>query len=290
MKCCDCGSLCCYVDDSTYMYSSADPALLTQKLSEKYKNLAEYMSANRLVINDGKTHLLVMGTRRHDEFRPEVKINTGSVVIEPVVTQKLLGINIHQSLKWKDHIISNDRSMIKTLRTRLNALSRISVNANFKTRLMVANACFMSILSYMVTVWGGTEEYVIKAVQVMQNKAARCVTKLSWYTPTRLLLQQCNWLSIKQMVFYHTAVQVWRVLDAKCPVYIKSKLQLSVTRSARQGNLRVPVVESSLAGKSFLVRSATVWNSIPPDIRSSKSIQVFKRKLKQWTKLNIELV
>ena len=155
---------------------------------------------------------------------------------------------------------------------------------------MVANACFMSILSYMVTVWGGTEEYVIKAVQVMQNKAARCVTKLSWYTPTRLLLQQCNWLSIKQMVFYHTAVQVWRVLDAKCPVYIKSKLQLSVTRSARQGNLRVPVVESSLAGKSFLVRSATVWNSIPPDIRSSKSIQVFKGKLKQWTKLNIELV
>ena len=289
MNCSDCGSLCCYVDDSTYMYSHSDPGILTQKLSEQYKKLAEYMSANRLVINDSKTHLLVMGTKRHDSLRSEVKINTGAVVIEPVGTQKLLGINIHQSLKWKEHIISNDRSMIKTLRTRLSALSKIAVNANFKTRLMVANACFMSIISYMVAVWGGTEEYVIRAVQVMQNKAARCVTRLSWYTPTRLLLQQCNWLSIKQMILYHTAVQVWRVLDAKCPVFIESKLQLTVTRSASQGNLRVPVVESSLARKSFLVRSATVWNRIPPDIRSSTSIQVFKRKLKKWIKLNIEL-
>ena len=59
----------------------------------------------------------------------------------------------------------------------LNALKQVSRNSSFKTRLMVANACFMSIITYMVAVWGGTEEYVIRAVQVMQNKAARCVTK-----------------------------------------------------------------------------------------------------------------
>ena len=67
-------------------------------------------------------------------------------------------------MKWKEHIISNEKSMIKMLRTRLNSLAMIATRANFKTRLMVANACFMSIISYMVTVWGGTEEYIIKAV------------------------------------------------------------------------------------------------------------------------------
>ena len=49
-----------------------------------------------------------------------------------------------------------------------------------------------------------------------------------------------------------------------------------------QGNLRVPGGLSTLARKSFMVRSAVVWNSIPPDIRNSKSIQVFKKKLKKW--------
>jgi hypothetical protein len=59
-------------------------------------------------------------------------------------------------------------------------LAQIARSANFKTRLMVANACFMSIIAYMVAVWGGTEAYGIRAVQITQNKAAHSVTKLSW--------------------------------------------------------------------------------------------------------------
>ena len=289
LTCPECGSLCCYVDDSTYFYSSSSPALLSEKLSAQYRKIADYMSANRLVINDEKTHLVVMGTKKYDKARSEVYIDTGSVVVTPSETQKLLGINIHQSMKWKEHIISNEKSMIKMLRTRLNALVMIASRANFKTRLMVANACFMSILTYMVAVWGGTEEYIIKAVQVMQNKAARSVTKLSWYTPTRILLQQCNWLSVRQLIFFHTALLVWRVKNTKHPVYINSKFQPSRTRTADQGNFMIPVVEFSLSRKSFMVRSASVWNSIPPDIRNSNTIGTLKKKLKEWTKLNIDL-
>ena len=47
MSCSDCGSLCCYVDESTYMYSSNDPAVITEKLSYQYKKLAEYMGDNK---------------------------------------------------------------------------------------------------------------------------------------------------------------------------------------------------------------------------------------------------
>ena len=110
---------------------------------------------------------------------------------------------------------------------------------------MVANLCFMYIIAYMISVWGGTEAYVIRAVQVMQNKVARSITKLSWFTPTHRLLIQCNLLNIKQLIFYHTVLQVWKVLKAWVPVYINSKLQLSVTKSAVDGTLRVPSVENS---------------------------------------------
>ena len=216
-------------------------------------------------------------------------INTGTVTVKPVGTEKLLCLNIHQSLKWKEHVISNKKSMIKTLTTRLNALRKLSINATFKTRLMVANSCFMSIIIYMVSVWGGTEDYIVRAVQVMQNKAARCVTKQSWFTPTKRLLLQCNWLSIKQLIFFHTALQVWRVKASKCPVYIESKLQLCKTRSSAQGNLLVPVVERSSSSKSFMVRSAVTWNQIPAEIRSCKSLETFKRNLKQWIKANVEI-
>ena len=73
---------------------------------------------------------------------------------------------------------------------------------------MVANATIMSIMVYMIPVWGGTEEYIIKAAQVIQNRVARIVTKLSWFTPQRNLLKQTNWLSIRQLIHYHTLIQV----------------------------------------------------------------------------------
>ena len=56
VNCDECGSLCCYVDDSTYLSSSSDPRVLSEKLSEQYGKLASYMGDNRLVINDDKTH------------------------------------------------------------------------------------------------------------------------------------------------------------------------------------------------------------------------------------------
>ena len=97
---CDkCGGVCCYVDDSTYTFSSSDPVALTENLSTQYKRLADYMRSNKLVINDDKTHLVVMGGLRHKELRQQVKINMGSVVVTPVETGKLLGLNIHQSIK-----------------------------------------------------------------------------------------------------------------------------------------------------------------------------------------------
>ena len=271
MNCHSCGGLCCYVDDSTYMFSSPDPGCLSDMLTEQYRKLSDYMGDNRLVINDDKTHLIVMGTPKYKETRKLVNIDTGTVVVRPKETEKLLGLHIHQSLKWGEHVINNEKSMLKTLATRLGALKKISVNASFQTRLMVANSCFISIISYMISVWGGTEAYIIKAVQVMQNKAARCITKKSWYTSTRTLLLQCNWLSINQLIFYHTVLQVWKVKTQKSPVYLYSKIQSSVTRSAAEGTLRVPIVVTSLASKSFMVRSAVMWNSVPEASKSCSS-------------------
>ena len=289
INCRKCGSLCCYVDDSTFMYSSSDPAQLSDKLSMQYRNIAEYMGDNKLVINNDKTHLLVMGSKKHEEARMMVHINTGTVVISPVETEKLLGINIHQSLKWQEHVLTNKKSLINMLNTRLSALKRVSRNASFGRRLMVGNACFMSVIVYMIAVWGGTENYIIKAVQLMQNRAARCITKQGWFTPVEILLKQCNWLSIRQLVFFHTAIQVYKVKMSQCPVYIHSKYTPSNTRNASQGTLLVPAVQKSFSSKSFIVRSASTWNQIPPNLRNLQNLNTFKSGLKKWTRENISL-
>ena len=142
------------------------------------------MASNRLVINDSKTKLIVFGNKHIGSKRDDVTIKAGAHTIKPVASHKLLGAVISQSLRWSDHLINHEQSLLKQLRTRLNGLSLISRNSSFRTKLMVAQGIFMSKLVYLIQVWGGTTDYAIKSMQVMQNKAAKAVTGQSWFTPT----------------------------------------------------------------------------------------------------------
>ena len=269
-----------------------DPSTLSDTLSDKYKVIEEYMESNKLVINGEKTHLVVMGSKKMTIPRQAVSMRAGGHTILPSDTEKLLGCNISQNLKWKIHIQTGEGSLIKNLTTKLNALHKVSTHATFKTRLSAANGVFMSTLSYLLPVWGGCEGYLLKSLQVLQNRAARQVTKLSWYTPIRRLLKQCNWLSINQLVFYHSALTVHRTLKSGLPEYLHQHLSTDhplPTRLGDSGTIRLTGRHDSLVENSFLKRAARAFNQIPLDIREARTICVFKRKLKVWIKTNIPI-
>ena len=151
----------------------------------------------------------------------------------------------------------------------------------------------MSVFTYMIAVWGGTEGYIIRAAQVLQNKAARIVTKLGWFTSQRVLLQQTNWLSINQMIFYHTILHVWRARKDRRPEYLSEMFSSDYahqTRVVTAGNLRVPEMETSLAKRGIRVRGATMWNSLPTVLKGyTGKLLGFKKELKAWVRKNIEM-
>ena len=84
LHCEDCGGLTAFVDDSTYQVSAQSPEVLSEKLTSQYRRLADYMGDTGLVINDEKTHLIVMGTRKDEGKRSEVRVETGTVTITPL--------------------------------------------------------------------------------------------------------------------------------------------------------------------------------------------------------------
>ena len=59
------------------------------------------MVFNKLVINDDKTHLVVMAKQGQGEARGTVLLQAGANTIQPVQTAKLLGGHISEDLKWK---------------------------------------------------------------------------------------------------------------------------------------------------------------------------------------------
>ena len=127
-------------------------------------------------------------------------------------------------MKWSEYVQDNDQSLIKQLTSRLSALKLISRLASFKVRLMVGNGIFCSKLIYGIALWGGCELGLLGSLQIIQNKAARFVTPRyrdedEHFIATSVILKQCGWLSMKQLVFYHSVVLVYKTLKFQQPQY-----------------------------------------------------------------------
>ena len=158
------------------------------------------------------------------------------------------------------------------------------------TRLMIANGIFMSKLVYLIHLWGNSSKYLLKSIQILQNRAARVVTGYSWWTPVRRLLKDCKWLSVNQLVFYHTTLQTHKILISGKPYYLKQNFNTEHpyrTRQATGGGIWRG--EEDLTGKGFSSRGAQSYNSLPPDIRSCRTLNTFKYKLRRWVATNIPI-
>ena len=157
---------------------------------------------------------------------------------------------------------------------------------------MVANGIFLSKLCYLIQVWGGCEQYLLTALQTLQNRAARSVTGLSWFTPARVLLNKCKWLSVKQLVLYQSILLAHKIASQRTPVSLTEKMNTVHpyrTRQASTGSIRFGENFSSSDGRaqnSFCYRATKDYNIIPAKMRSIKSLPTFKSKLKQWILMN----
>ena len=151
-------------------------------------------------------------------------------------------------------------------------------------------------------VWVSCEDYLVNALQVSLNKVARIVTRLDRYTPTTVLMQQCGWLTVKQLKVFHSLVLLQKTLQHQSPSYLFRKVtsgkqgyatrQAAVQASAdaAAGVTIHPTVDSS---ELDLCRSSWAWVSVhwyrqlPPSLRAEKKIDKFKTSLKTWVVKNI---
>ena len=226
---------------------------------------------------------------------PKIQVTTPTETIETTDTEKLLGGFIHQDLKWAEHIVDNDKSLVRSLTTRLNALKKICGYSCLKTRLMVANGIFLSKLIYLIPLWGGASGYLLKILQVIQNKATRYITKSSIFTPTNDLLKQCRWLSVSQLSAYHSLVLTHKTMLSQKPGYIFAKFgsQYPVnTRLAASKKIRIDGnfdADLSLSHDSFRWRASKLYNELPVHIRTETKMDRFKSNLKQWVSSNVPI-
>ena len=158
----ECGALVCYADDSSSSNSDSNLEELATSMKLQYSSISSFLTASLLKVNDSKTHTMLLTTsqlRRQRNLSLTVQIGSVNQKTSPV--ERLLGLQLHQNLKFREHIQDNEKCLIKSLNTRLKALQQIKKVASFSQRLVIANGIFNSKVTFLISVWGGTEEYLL---------------------------------------------------------------------------------------------------------------------------------
>ena len=123
-------------------------------------------------------------------------------------------------------------------------------------------------------------------ILVLQNKDAECIAsdsltcKGGFRNP---MYDQLDWLTVNQLIRYHTLLAVYRIRMTKEPEYFAA----SLCNDNRNGNIIVQKTKLSLALKSFKIRGACQWNALPASIRNLENIGTFKKEVKTWIKQHV---
>ena len=191
----------------------------------------------------------------------------------------LLGCYIQSNLKWKKQVTE----LAAKLKKRLIGLVTLKHILPKHLRKIVAEGTFNSVLGYCLPLFGGCNNEEIKELQVLQNKAAQIVIHAPPRTNRVTMYEELDWLTVNQLVKYHTLLAVYRIRLSGEPEYLKDTFRFD----DRRGNLILPKVKLSLFRNSFVCRGILSWNSLPRDLREIAKISVFKKRLRSWIKQTV---
>ena len=271
-----------FADDSTETVSDKNVEVIGDQLTREGEKVSQWMLANKLKLNADKTHLLTVGTqqRLHTLPGPPQVLMDGVLLQEDEAkSELLLGCSIQSNLKWNVQV----ENLLSKLKTRLTGLNKIKFIVPFSIRKIITHSIFNSILVYCLPLFGGCDIGQIKDLQVLQNKAAQIVTHSPPRSRRNDLYDKLGWLTVNQLIVYHTLITVFKIRESKEPEYLAGKLSIETLT----GRIMIPNTKLSLHQNSFVIRGSSNWNELPQRTRKLKKIGIFKTEVKKWIVLNI---
>ena len=264
----------CADDNTPYTYSSKIEHVLSnlQRASEK---LCSWFSANYLVENTGKCHLLTSSNL-------PVDIRITNTKISNVERVKLLRVNIEGRLNFDYHV----NTLLKKANKKYHTLARVCNYMDTKKRRVLMKAFTTSQFSYCPPVWMFLSRTLNNRINKIHERALRLAYKNETFLSFNDLLKRDRSVSIHQKNLQLFATEIYKTKNDLRPKIMKDifhfirkpynlrndpELQRRRNRTVYFGTESI----SSLALK--------IWELIPSDIRSANSLGMFKEKIKFWT-------
>uniref|UniRef100_A0A669DR24 Reverse transcriptase domain-containing protein n=1 Tax=Oreochromis niloticus TaxID=8128 RepID=A0A669DR24_ORENI len=269
----------CYADDcQIYLPLKQKEAFSIKPLLACLEDIKSWMSLNFLRCNSSKTEVILFGPSGPCE-PPAIDLGPLAEYFKSVVTN--LGFKMDSDFKLDSQIRATVKSSFYHLR-RLAKIRPILSRPHLET---VIHAFISCRLDYCNALYCGVSQHLLSRLQLVQNSAARLLTKTRKREHITPILASLHWLPVYHRVHFKILMFVFKCLNGLAPTYLSELLHpYSPPRSLRSADkllLEVPRSKRKLRGdRAFSIAAPNLWNNLPQHIREAPSLSTFKTHLK----------
>ncbi len=173
----------------------------------------------------------------------------------------------------------HDSRICKTAFFHLKNISKLRPMLSMSNAEMLINAFMTSRLDFCTALLDGCSACLINKLQMVQNAAARVLTRTRKYDHISPVLSTLHWLPMKHRIDFKILLITYKALNGLAPQYLSELLSHHSPprplRSQNSGHLIIPRISKSTAGsRSFFYLAPKHWNNLPNTVREADSLNL----------------
>ena len=266
-----------FADDTTLFTQNTNINSLINDMREDLQLVSEWLIANSLTLNIGKTYYVIFSTR---EVPNDLQIKIGLQTIERHSSGKFLGVILDEKLTFGEHLtqIISKVSKIVGLFYSLKKTFPLDVIHKLYYSLVYPH------LNYCILAWGCAKQTYLNPLTILQKRICRIVTNSAYYAHSDPLFKQLEILKISDLHLMHCQIYMYNSLILNKHPKFKQKIALLQSRhnyQIRNRILKNVYCRISLCKQSLMYNTIRSWNLLQNDVKNVKSLKMFKTTCKK---------
>ena len=188
-------------------------------------------------------------------------------------------MHLDDKLSWTLHI----QEISRKIASAIGALKCIKQCVPLMTLHCIFNALVQLYFIYCCVVFNHCGTTLTTKLQKLQNRPARVLTWSRYDADADYLIEMLGWKKLANQRNLQTALMVYKSINGHTPQYLTStfinrdSINFYSLRDS-DNKLAVPKPRTNYLKNSFCYSGATLWNSLPIEIRQADSLNSFRTR------------